>query len=116
MVLPLENIMPVTTSLKLPDALKATIAKVAAFEGKTAHALMVDTLQSAMEDALARLQFYAEGEASFQDTLRTNAVFGAADVKAYVMARLEGGKSGGKPGRPQPQPLDAAKPMTPAHD
>ena len=45
-----------TTSLKLPDTLKATIAKVAAFEGKTAHALMVDTLQAAMEDALARQQ------------------------------------------------------------
>ncbi|EKD96821.1 MAG: hypothetical protein ACD_23C01241G0001 [uncultured bacterium] len=73
---------------------------------------MVDTLQSAMDDALARQQFYVDGEASFQDTLRTNAVFGGADVKAYVMARV----TGGKPGRPQALPLDAAKPMTPAHD
>lgn len=51
-----------TTSLKLPDALKTRIAQVAAFEGKTAHALMVDTLQEAMENALA--QWYADGEAS----------------------------------------------------
>jgi len=104
--------MSTTTSLKLPDALKTTIAKVAAFEGKTAHALMVDTLQAAMEDALVRQQFYADGEAAYQDTIRSNAVFGGADVKAYVMARA----AGGKPGRPQPQPLDAAKPMTTAHD
>lgn len=104
--------MSATTSIKLPDALKATIAKVAAFEGKTSHALMVDTLQTAMEDALARQQFYAEGEASYQDSLRTNAVFGGADVKAYVMARVAGKQSG----RPQAQPLDAAKPMTSAHD
>lgn len=104
--------MSATTSLKLPDALKTSIAKVAAFEGKTAHALMVDTLQSAMDDALVRQQFYTEGESSFQDTLRTNAVFGGADVKAYVLARA----AGGKPGRPQPLPLDAAKPMTPTHD
>ncbi len=104
--------MPVTTSLKLSDALKTTIAKVAAFEGKTAHALMVDTLQAAMEDALVRQQFYADGEASYRDTLRTNAVFSGADVKAYVMARMKGGK----PGRPQSLPLDAAKPMTTAHD
>lgn len=104
--------MSSTTSLKLPDALKTTIAKVAAFEGKTAHALMVDTLQDAMEDALVRQQFYTEGEASYQDTLRSNAVFGAADVKTYVMARVKGGK----PGRPQALPLDAAKPITPAHD
>lgn len=104
--------MPATTSLKLPNALKNIIAKVAAFEGKTAHALMVDTLQAAMEDALARQQFYADGEAAYQDTLRTNAVFGGADVKAYVLTRVAGGKSG----RPQAQPLDAAKPMSTAHD
>jgi hypothetical protein len=70
------------------------------------------TLQSAMEDALARQQFYAAGDVSYQDTLRTNAVFGAADVKAYVMARVQGGK----PRRPAPFALDPAKPMTPSHD
>jgi len=101
--------MPATTSLKLPDALKATIAQVAAFEGKTAHALMVDTLQAAMEDALARQQFYVDGEASYQDTLRTNAVFGGADVKAYVMARV----AGDQPQRPQAQPLDAGQARAP---
>lgn len=103
--------MPATTSLKLTDALKTTIAKVAALEGKTAHALMVDTLQVAMDDALLRHQFYADGETSFQDSLRTNAVFEAAAVKTYVMARLKGGKSV----RPKRQPLDATKPMTLAH-
>ena len=100
--------MPATTSLKLPDALKATIAQVAAFEGKTAHALMVDTLQAAMDDALARQQFYTDGEAAYQDTLRTNAVFGGAEVKAYVMARA----AGGQPQRPLAQPLDGSQ----AHD
>jgi len=104
--------MSSTTSLKLPDALKATISKVAAFEGKTAHALMVDTLQSAMEDALVRQQFYADADAAYQDTLRTNAVYAAADVKAYVLGRVVGGKAV----RPQALPLDAAKPMTPRHD
>jgi len=104
--------MTATTSLKLPDALKMTIAKVAAFEGKTAHALMVDTLQAAMDDALLRQQFYASGEASYQDTLRSNAVFSSADVKPYVMARI----AGSSPGRPQTQALDATKPMATVHD
>lgn len=103
--------MSSTTSLKLPDALKTRIAQVAAFEGKTAHALMVDTLQEAMEDALARQQWYADGQASYQETLGTNAVFGAANVKAYVLARLQGDASN----RPQAQPLDGAKPMVPPH-
>ena len=104
--------MLTTTSIKLPDALKTSIAKVAAFEGKTAHALMVDTLQAAMEDALVRQQFYANGEASYQDTLHSNAVFGGADVKTYVMARVAGCKLG----RPQTRPLDASKTMATVHD
>jgi predicted transcriptional regulator len=107
--------MSATTSLKLSDALKSTIVKVAAFEGKSAHALMVDTLQAAMDDALLRQQFYAAGEASYQDSLRSNAVFSAAEVKAYVMARVKSGPSGSNTGRPQARPLDTAQPMTSAY-
>ena len=103
--------MPATTSLKLPDALKATIAKVAAFEGKTAHAVMVDTLQSAMDDALVRQQFYADGEASYQDTLRSNAVYGSADVRAHITARVNGVNSASKSTKPKTRVLDATKPL-----
>jgi len=66
--------MPTRTSVERPDALKTTL-----------------------EDALVRQQFYADGEASYQDSLRTNTVFGGADVKAYVLARV----AGDKPLRPQ---------------
>ena len=99
--------MPSTTSLKLSDDLKAAIAQVAAIEGKTSHALMVETLQSAMDDAMARQQFYADAEAAYTDTLRTNKVYRATDVKAYVMTRIQGGK----PVRPDPVPLKPAEPM-----
>ena len=99
--------MSSTTSLKLPDDLKASIAKVAAREGKTAHALMVETLQTAMDDAVARQQLYADAEASYQETLRTNKVYRAEDVKAFILARA----SGNKPKRPKPVRLDPAKPM-----
>jgi hypothetical protein len=108
----LEIAMSATTSIKLPEALKATIAKIAALEGKTSHALMVDTLQTAMEDALARQQLYADGEASYRHSLGTNVVFGGTDVKAYVMARVAGKELA----RPKALPLDVAKPMTPVHD
>jgi hypothetical protein len=103
--------MPATTSLKLSATLKEAIAKVAAFEGKTAHALMVDTLQSAMDDALVRQQFYADAEAAYQDILRTNTVYSGEDVKAYVMAKV----AGGKPKRPKAVRLDGSKRMTRIH-
>ena len=73
---------------------------------------MVDTLQSAMEDALARQQFRTAGEAAHQETLRTNSIFEGADVKAYVMSRV----IGGKPGRTLAAPLDAVRAMIPKHD
>ena len=60
---------------------------MAAFEGKTLNALLLETLQSAMKDALALQQFYADGEVAYQHVVQTNAVFGAADVKAYGLAR-----------------------------
>lgn len=95
--------MTITTSLKLPDALKATIAQVAALEGKSAHALMVDTLKSAMDVALMRQQFYADANAAYQDTLQSNLVYAAEDVKAFVLQRAQGGK----PVQPNPAPFDA---------
>jgi predicted transcriptional regulator len=103
----MESVMTVTTSLKLPDALKATIAQVAALEGKSAHALMVDTLQAAMDDALAQQQFYADGEAAYQDTLQSNRVYRANDVKAFVLARA----NGDKPLPLKPVALDPSLPM-----
>ncbi len=79
-----------TTSLKLPETLKSQIAATAARQGKTAHALMVETLQTAMDDAALRQQFYADGEAAYQETLRTNQVYRADDVFAWMRARVKG--------------------------
>ena len=100
--------MNVTTSLKLPEQLKATIAKVAMLEGKTAHALMVETLQTAMDDALARQQFYAYGEMAYQDALQTNQVYLAQDVKTFILARAQGTKLS----TPVAVPLTVGKPMS----
>ncbi len=104
--------MTTTTSIKLPDELKATIAKVALLEGKTAHALMVETLQSGMEDAMARQQFYAVGHAALEDTLRTNTVFAADDVHAYIAARAAGKRTA----KPQAVALDSEQPMSDTRD
>jgi len=100
--------MNVTTSIKLPEQLKATIAKVAMLEGKTAHALMVETLQTAMDDALARQQFYADGELAYQDTLQTNQVYPAQEVKTFILARAQGTKLS----TPVAVPLNVGKPIS----
>lgn len=55
-----------------------------------------------MNDAMARQQFPTEAEAAYTDTLRSNKVYRATDVKAYVMSRIRGGN----PARPDPVPLN----------
>lgn len=69
---------------------------------------MMEMLQSAMDEAVARQQLYADAEASYQDTVRSNKVYRAEDVKAFILARAHGGK----PKRPKPVRLDPTKPMT----
>lgn len=82
--------MASTTSLKLNDELKQKINRIALVEGKTAHALMVETLERGIEQALLQQQFYADGESALQETVQTNKAYRVDDVKAYVMARISG--------------------------
>jgi predicted transcriptional regulator len=101
--------MATTTSLKLPESLKSQIAWLAEKQGKTAHALMVETLQQAMDDAQMREQFYDDADAAEQEADRTNIGYKMQDVHAYFRARARGLK----PDRPQPVAIDPSKPMRP---
>ena len=99
--------MTATTSIKLPDTLKEQIAKTAAREGKTSHALMVETLQNAMDDSALRQQLYEDGEAAYQDMVKTNMCYDGDAVHAYLLAKVRGEK----PAALVPLPYDPSKPM-----
>jgi predicted transcriptional regulator len=101
--------MTATTSLKLPDALKEQIAQTAAREGKTAHALMVETLQTAMDDARMREEFHREAEEAYDDMVRTNVCYSHEEMAKWACARARGDKTA----RPTPQAYDPNKPMRP---
>jgi predicted transcriptional regulator len=82
--------MTSTTSLKLPDELKAQIAIVARQEGKSAHALMVEALQTAMNEAALMQAFKQSALAAYEETVRQNKVYRGEDIKAYYLAKLQG--------------------------
>jgi predicted transcriptional regulator len=82
--------MTTTTSLKLPDALKEQIAQTAAREGKTAHALMVDALQTAMNEASLMHAFHDSALAAYEETVRINKVYRGQDLEAYYLAKMRG--------------------------
>ena len=100
--------MTTTTSLKLSDTLKAKINRIALGEGKTPHALMVETLERGVEQALLRQEFYNDGLAAYQEAMQLNRAFSGDDVKAYIVARI-GGRPATRPTAVSLLPTTTAK-------
>jgi predicted transcriptional regulator len=93
--------MSVTTTLKLPDELKARIAAAAEQTGKTPHAFMVEALQMQTELAERRREFVEEALLAREEVAQYGLVYDADEVFSYLQARLEG-----KPARrPEPTKL-----------
>jgi predicted transcriptional regulator len=88
--------MPATTTLKLPEPLKARIAPLAEAAGKTAHAWMVDALEAQVTLAEMREAFIADAEASAAEVDAGGPLYAAEDVRAYIVARATG-KSARRP-------------------
>ena len=82
--------MTATTTLKLPEPLKARIAPLAEAAGKTPHAWMVDALEAQVALAEMREAFIAEAEAAAAETDAGGPLYAAEDVRAYILARAEG--------------------------
>jgi len=91
-----------TTTLKLSDDLKSRIAPIAKVSGKTAHAWMVDALESQVALAEMREGFIADAQAAAKAIDAGGALYAAEDVHAYIVARAQG-----KPAR-RPAPAKRA--------
>ncbi|MES1927313.1 hypothetical protein [Salinisphaera sp. T31B1] len=60
-----------TTSLKLPDELKARIQRAAEARDTSAHAFMVESLQNAVTAAEQQLAFHADAQDAWQEMCET---------------------------------------------
>jgi len=90
--------MPATTTLKLPDNLKKRIAPLAESAGKTAHAWMVEAIETQATLAEKRTAFVADARAAEAEVERTGKVYAFDDVHRYMRALA----SGKKARRPKP--------------
>ncbi|MBO9470892.1 hypothetical protein J7355_12340 [Endozoicomonas sp. G2_2] len=79
-----------TTSLKLPDELKARLRTVAEARHTSAHAFMLESLQNAVVAAEQQLAFLADAEAAYEQMCESGEGYDAADVHRYTRARLRG--------------------------
>lgn len=79
-----------TTSLKLPDEVKAKAAEAAQHQGVTTHAFMVEAIRQAAAAAEDRARFVAEAHAARKAMLKSGQGLDADEVHAYLRARIEG--------------------------
>lgn len=79
-----------TTTLRLPDEVKERIDRLAAAQGKSAHALMVDTLDESTAAMERRIEFEAEAARRWAEYRRTGEYYAMEDVRTYVLARARG--------------------------
>ncbi|HLF39435.1 MAG TPA: ribbon-helix-helix protein, CopG family [Burkholderiales bacterium] len=90
--------MAITTTLKLPEKLKARIARLAKATGRTAHSLMIDALEREVTREERMKAFVREALAAKADVEAGGAVYRAEDVHAWL-ERLARDR---KAARPQP--------------
>lgn len=91
--------MAVTTTLKLPEPLKARIAPLAEAAGKSPHAWMIEALEERVVQSEVYAAFVADALASEQEMLRTGEAYAADDVFTYMRDKLAG-----KPAK-RPKPI-----------
>jgi len=82
--------MSSTTSLKLPEELKARISELAVSENMSAHAYMVETLDRATQQALRHREFLASALESKAVYERDGVAFAHEDVVRHFKAKLAG--------------------------
>ncbi len=79
-----------TTTLRLPDEVKARIDRLAAAQGISAHSLMVDTLAESTAAMERRVEFEAEAAQRWAEYRRNGEYVAMEDLRTYVLARARG--------------------------
>lgn len=93
-----------TTTIRLPEALKARVERLAAARGSTAHAFMVEVIAEAADQQERRQAFEAEAERRLKEMARTGEYLAHEDLRAYGAALARGEKPAApKPRRMTPQ-------------
>ncbi|MCW0437463.1 CopG family ribbon-helix-helix protein [Xanthomonas sacchari] len=79
-----------TTTIRLPDALKARIAKAAEAAGTTSHNFILEAIAEKAELAERRVDFHAEAERRWGEFLETGESIPWDEMRRYLMERIEG--------------------------
>ena len=79
-----------TTTIRLPDALKARIAKAAEAAGTTSHNFILEAIAEKAELAERRAEFHALADQRYAQFLDTGESIPWEDARAWLRQRLAG--------------------------
>ena len=79
-----------TTTLRLPDKLRARIVELAAKSGRTAHSVMLDAIAQRVEEEELKAAFSSESDSRFAAMIQSGAGILWHDMRAYLKTRASG--------------------------
>lgn len=79
-----------TTTVRLPDDLKARIAAAAKQAGTTTHAFILEAIAEKAEQVECRADFDAVAEARYADIVATGKTIPWQEMRGYLDARVAG--------------------------
>ncbi|MCP5232292.1 MAG: ribbon-helix-helix protein, CopG family [Zoogloeaceae bacterium] len=79
-----------TTTIRLPDDLKARVAAAAKHAGTTAHAFILEAIAEKAGQAELRADFDAVAEARYARIAATGKTIPWAEMRGYLEARMDG--------------------------
>jgi predicted transcriptional regulator len=82
-----------TTTIRLPEELKARIARAAERAGKTTHSFMLEALTEKADAEELRAGFEAEADARFANILSSGKTIPWPDMRRYLEERAAGKQS-----------------------
>ena len=94
-----------TTTLRLPDDLKAQLARQAEAAGTSPHALMLEMLTEQAQRRDARAEFEAETQRRWKTMVRTGEYLSLDDVRSFAQALARGEA----PARPPARRMSASE-------
>ncbi len=90
-----------TTTIRLPDKLKARVAAAAKRAGTTAHNFILEAIAEKADEAEQRSDFHAAAEQRYAGIVASGEAIPWTAMRAYLENRL----AGKKPRRPAPKKL-----------
>ncbi len=85
-----------TTTIRLPDHLKARVAAAAKRAGKTAHSFILEAIAEKTEEEERRNDFYEVAEKRYAGIVASGHTIPWSEMRTYLESRL----AGKKPRRP----------------